>query len=364
MMKKSILTLALISLFLIDLYAQERKTENLVFITLDGLRWQEVFYGADSLLVMDTKYAKNPEKLTDRFWHEDPKIRREILMPFFWQKIATEGQIHGNRKHGSKVNDKNRMVFSKPCYNEIFAGFPDDERINSNSKENNPNPNFLEFLDRQTGYEGNVAAFASWDVFPAILNRDRNNLKLNAGFEKASGDNLTEIEIFLNRAQDEIRGPWGGVRLDFFTHHYAMQELKNRKPKVLYIGYGETDDYSHDDRYDQYLLSAQQTDAYIREIWDFIQSDPNYKDKTTMVIMTDHGRGVYPKINWKSHSVNTPNSDEIWIAAIGPDTPALGEVKQEGQIYAMQVARTMVELLGFTYPVEKAGDVITEITGK
>lgn len=345
-------------------FGQQNKTENIIFITLDGLRWQEVFYGADSLLVVDTKYAQNPEKLTNEFWHTDPKNRREILMPFFWTTLVKEGQIHGNRNHGSKVNDKNRMVFSKPCYNEIFAGFPDDERIRSNSMENNPNPNFLEFLDKQTGFEGKIAAFASWDVFPAILNRDRNNLNLNAGFEKAVGDNRTEIEIFLNRAQDEIRGPWDGVRLDFFTHHFAMEELKARKPRVLYVGYGETDDYSHDDRYDQYLLSARQTDAYIKEIWDFVQSDPQYKDKTTMVIMTDHGRGVYPKVNWKSHSVNTPNSDEIWIAAIGPDTPALGEIKKEGQFYAMQVARTLVELLGFKYPVEKAGEVIPSVLGK
>jgi hypothetical protein len=363
-MKKILATLLIIGSMAIKSNAQEYKTENLVFITLDGLRWQEVFYGADSLLVVDTKYAQNPEKLTAQFWHNDPKVRREILMPFFWQEIAEKGQLHGNRKHGSKVNDKNRMVFSKPCYNEIFAGYPDDERINSNNKENNPNPNFLEFLDKQSTFEGKVAAFASWDVFPAILNRDRNQLKLNAGFEKAKGNDLTQIEVFLNRAQDEIRGPWGGVRLDFFTHHFAMEELKTRKPKVLYIGYGETDDYSHDDRYDQYLLSAQQTDAYIREIWDFIQSDPQYKDKTTMLIMTDHGRGVFPKVNWKSHSVNTPNSDEIWIAAIGPDTPPLGEIKENSQYYAMQVARTMVEILGFQYPIEKAGEVIPDVLGK
>jgi hypothetical protein len=363
-MKKLIQFGLLCLIFPLSGISQQYKTENLIFITLDGLRWQEVFYGADSLLVVDTKYSQNPEKLTDEFWHTDPKVRREILMPFFWSVLVEEGQLYGNRKHGNKVNNKNRMVFSKPCYNEIFAGFPDDERINSNSKENNPNPNILEFLDKQSGFEGKVAAFASWDVFPAILNRDRNNLKLNAGFEKAKGNDLTEIEVFLNRAQDEIRGPWGGVRLDFFTHHFAMEELKNRKPKVLYVGYGETDDYSHDDRYDQYLLSARQTDAYIKEIWDFIQSDPQYKDKTTMVIMTDHGRGVYPKVNWKSHSVNTPNSDEIWIAAIGPDTPPLGEGKKEGQLYAMQIARTLVELLGFKYPVEKAGEVIPTVLGK
>ena len=44
-------TLLLVSL-VVTTYPQ--KTENVFLVTLDGLRWQELFYGADSLLVAHT----------------------------------------------------------------------------------------------------------------------------------------------------------------------------------------------------------------------------------------------------------------------------------------------------------------------
>ena len=33
------------------------KTRNVIFITFDGLRWEEVFYGADSLLLNNDDFT-------------------------------------------------------------------------------------------------------------------------------------------------------------------------------------------------------------------------------------------------------------------------------------------------------------------
>jgi len=350
-------TILLLLACLLSVPVLAQKTENVVLITLDGLRWQELFAGADSLLVDDSGYVGNPEALTKEFWHADPLKRREMLMPFFWSTLAKEGQLYGNRKYGNQVDCSNSMWFSYPGYNEILTGFADDQQINSNNKINNPNVTVLEYLNQQPAYRGKVAAFASWDVFPFIINAERSGIPVNAGFAKANQE-LTEREKLLNQLQDEIRGPWGSVRFDAFTHHYAMEELKKNKPKVLFISYGETDDYAHGGRYDQYLYSARQTDAYIAEVWNYLQSDPQYEDKTTLIITTDHGRGTNPKSTWKGHGSNIPDAGEIWIAVIGPDSPALGEVKRPGQLYQNQVARTLARALGVDYQQPKAGEVI------
>lgn len=350
-------TILLLLACLLSVPVLAQKTENVVLITLDGLRWQELFAGADSLLVDDSGYVGNPEALTKEFWHADPLKRREMLMPFFWSTLAKEGQLYGNRKYGNQVDCSNSMWFSYPGYNEILTGFADDQQINSNSKINNPNVTVLEYLNQQPAYRGKVAAFASWDVFPFIINAERSGIPVNAGFAKANQE-LTEREKLLNQLQDEIRGPWGSVRFDAFTHHYAMEELKKNKPKVLFISYGETDDYAHGGRYDQYLFSARQTDAYIAEVWNYLQSDPQYKDKTTLIITTDHGRGTNPKSTWKGHGSNIPDAGEIWIAVIGPDSSALGEVRRPGQLYQNQVARTLARALGVDYQQPKAGEVI------
>lgn len=340
--------------------AQEYKTENVILITLDGMRWQEVFTGADSLLVDDTGMIESPGSLLAEFWNVNPLVRREKLFPFFWNTLAKEGQIYGNRAYGNFVNNQNTMWFSYPGYNEFLCGFADDSRITSNDKTDNPNKTLLEYLNQMPEYQGKVMAFGSWDVFPYIINESRSGIPVNAGFDVAEGDDLSPEELLTNKMQKEIRGPWGGVRLDVFTQNYAMAALKNKKPKVLYIAYGETDDWAHENHYDQYLWSAKQTDAYIKEIWDFVQSDPQYKDKTTLIIGTDHGRGT-SKTSWRSHGSSVRYAGEIWLAVIGPDTPALGEMKTSGQWQSAMVARTVFKLLGLEYPDEKAAPTIQEM---
>lgn len=344
------------------LHAQTKttQTENIVLITFDGLRWQELFKGADSLMVDDTGLIEQPGSLLKDFWHPDPLERRKMLFPFFWSTIASQGQLYGNRAYGNHVDNQNKMWFSYPGYNEVLSGFADDTRINSNSKVNNPNITFLEYLHKLPPYKGKVMAFGSWDVFPYIINRERSGIAVNAGFDLATGSDLTEVEKTVNRLQQEIRGPWGGVRLDPFTHHYALEAIKKHKPKILYIAYGETDDWAHDGKYDQYLWSAKQTDAYIREIWETLQSDPQYKGKTTMIITTDHGRGI-TKTSWKSHGSEIPQAGQIWMMAIGPDTPALGEMKIQGQWQSAMLARTIFQLLGLDYPDAKAAPAVKEM---
>lgn len=363
MMNKFNLTLASAILFTLtsfSLQAQDYKTENIVLITLDGMRWQEIYKGADSILVDDTGMIETPGSLIEDFWNVNPLERRKMLMPFFWETLASKGQLYGNRAYGNKVDNSNKMWFSYPGYNEVLSGFADDERINSNDKIDNPNVTLLEHLNNMSEYKGKVMAFGSWDVFPFIVNEERSGVPVNAGFDKAEGADLTPNEILINRMQDEIRGPWDGVRLDPFTQHYALESIKKYKPKVVYIAYGETDDWAHGNKYDQYLWSAKQTDAYIKEIWEMIQSDPHYKDKTTMIITTDHGRGT-TNTSWRSHGSTVPDAGEIWMAAIGPDTPASGEMKVGGQWHSAMIARTIFQLLGMEYPEEKAAPAIKEM---
>ncbi|UII29583.1 sulfatase-like hydrolase/transferase [Fulvivirga ulvae] len=355
-MKRFTITLCL--LMVIGMVFGQRKTENLIIITLDGLRWQELYTGADSSLIGDKEYVDNPEELKKLFWKNTATERRQALMPFFWSTLASEGQLYGDRNLGSKVNCSNGMWFSYPGYNEILCGFADDKNINSNKKIPNPNKTVLEFFNGQKGLKGKVAAFGSWDVFPYIINEERSGVPVNAGFESATGKDLTEREKFLNQLQKEIPSPWGGVRLDAFTHHFAKEYIQKNQPRVVYIAYGETDDFAHNGNYQAYLKSAHQTDQFIKELWDYVQHHPQYKNKTTFLITTDHGRGTVPKETWKSHGTDIEGADQIWFAIIGPDTPALGVVKS-GQYYQNQFAKTAAALLGYDYKNERqVGDAV------
>ncbi|MEM1319201.1 MAG: phosphoglyceromutase [Bacteroidota bacterium] len=367
-MKKLLLFL---SFFLLSRTSQAQTSssgptvDNVVLITLDGLRWQELFGGAVDSLMQNKDLTKNPEAMMARFSAPTRAEARKKLMPWFWSEIATKGQIYGNRWEGNKMLCSNRFWFSYPGYNEILTGFSDPE-IDSNAKKYNKNKTVLEFLHNMPEFSGKVAVFGSWDVFPYIINDERSGIPVNAGFRKAEEEDLTYKEQFLNDMQDQISGPWFGVRLDAFTHNYMLEYMKKHHPRIVYISYGETDDFAHDGRYDHYLIAAHKTDQWIAALWDFLQSDPFYKDKTSIVITTDHGRGSSPMTEWKSHGTIYKGSNEIWAAALGPNVPALGEVKLQQQLLQNQIARTVARMLGYDYQGGKyeAGEVIETMIKK
>lgn len=333
--------------------AQDSNNTKVILITLDGFRWQELFTGADSLLVTNKEYVHNPDMLKNTYWRDTPKERREVLLPFVWSQVSKMGQLHGNRNLDSKVNLTNTMWFSYPGYNEILTGTADDARITSNDKMNNPNTTILERYNNSPKGKDKVAAFGSWDVFPYIVNEERSGIPVNAGFESAT-KNPNEREKFLNQLQEQIPSPWGSVRLDAFTHHYALEHMKKENPNLVYISYGETDDFAHDGDYQSYLKSAHNTDALIKELWDFTQQDQYYKDQTVFLITTDHGRGTQPLDTWRSHGSKINGAGQVWLIAFGIGVKALGETKNE-QLYSNQIAPTLLQLLDIPIAKEIKG---------
>ena len=256
------------------------------------------------------------------------------------------GQLHGNRDLGSKVDLTNKMWFSYPGYNEILSGKADDDRIDSNDKIPNPNKTILEIVNKEPRYKGKVAAFGSWDVFPYIINEERSGVPVNAGFELAVGNNLTAREQFLNELQPRVPSPWGTVRLDAFTHHYAVEHMKKNHPKLVYIAYGETDDFAHDGDYEAYLKSAHNTDTLLKQLWEFTQNDSFYKDQTLFIITTDHGRGATDLKTWTGHGSKIKDAGSVWLILFGKNVAPRSEINDKEQLYSNQIAPTISKMLG------------------
>ena len=351
---RKLLLILLFCLFYQLAIAQKAEPSKIILITLDGLRWQELFSGAAPDLIAHTEYVRDTNGLKEQFWRNSPEERRKALFPFFWTEAIKMGQLHGNRTLGSKVDLTNNMWFSYPGYNEILTGMADDSRINSNDKTDNPNRTLLEIAQKSELYKGQVGAFGSWDVFPFIINETRSGVPVNAGFELAEGDDLSALEQFLNRMQPQVPSPWSSVRLDAFTHHYALEYMKRKHPKLVYIAYGETDDFAHDGDYEAYLKSARNTDGLIREIWEYTQQDSFYKDHTVFIITTDHGRGTFPVASWKSHGNKVEGAGEVWAILFGRGIAPSGEFETEEQLYSTQIAPLILEMLGLENPNQEA----------
>jgi hypothetical protein len=345
------LSLCLIGLVLGVNHSLAAEPENLarhvIYISIDGLRIQELFTGGDRrLMEKDFGGVYNPQALQARFADDDPVVRREKLMPFFWKTIAKEGQVFGSPDDNCTVLVKNGKYFSYPGYQELLCGYPDDA-INSNDKNLNPNESVLEWLNGHDELKGKVAAFTSWDLFPYILNAERSGVYVNSGWQTFDFTQDEPQLQQLNRTMQEIPHLWEYARFDYFTIAGAIEYLRTKEPRVLYISFDETDDWCHAGRYDLYLDSANRTDGFIKSLWEFLQSSETYQANSALVITTDHGRGD-GREGWKNHGVDLPGSERVWSAVIGPGVPALG-VRKDLELTQGQTAATVAALLGHDY---------------
>jgi hypothetical protein len=320
-----------------------RTAENVLVVTLDGFRWQEFFEGADDSLMEAKQGVRDLAGLKERYWRDTPKARREALLPFLWGTVAKQGQVFGNPTKKAAARITNGLKFSYPGYSEMFCGFA-DPRIDSNSKKDNPNLNVFEFLNGRPGFQGRVEMVATWDVFPSIFRTRKNGLPIVAGWESIKAERLTDREQSLNETMALSPRYWPDNTFDVFSMGAARSALERRKPRVLFVGLGETDEWAHGRRYDLYLDSARNSDRFLAETWERLQADPQYKGKTALVVTTDHGRGS-TRVDWTDHGKSVPGAEFIWMMVLGPDTPALGEVENV-EVTQSQVAATVAALVG------------------
>ena len=292
---------------------------------------------------------KNAGRLRERLWHDSAAERRKRLLPFFWGELAPEGVVLGNRSAGSTVRLRNGIRVSYPGYSEILTGRARDDVVRNNDEIQNPSPTVLELFRRHWGLPRNlVALFASWNVFQFIAEHTPGSVFINAGYRPLAGIGHSPRALLLSQMQFDLLTPWASVRHDYFTFELAMEHLRTAKPRVLYIALGETDDWAHEGRYDRVLETAEYFDKCLKELWETLQGMPQYKDKTSLVVTTDHGRGSTLE-DWTGHGSNVEGAEFIWIAAIGPDTPALGEVRHPEPYFQRDIAPTLLRLAGIDF---------------
>lgn len=341
------------------------KTRNVVLIVSDGVRWQEVFTGADPKL-LNEKYGGIWDKKADlkrEFWRADPLERRKALFPFLWTTVATQGQIFGNQTQGSIARVTNGLAFSYPGYNEMTTGHP-DARINSNEYGPNPNVSVFEWLNGLPDLHGRVAVYATWATFKDIFNVARSHLPLVVGWDAPYGGTPTPPQALLNRLYATTTHFDAEDVYNAFMQVPLIDSFAKSQPRALFVGYGETDNWAHQGRYDLVLRSAHAFDAFVAELWNTLQARPEYKDQTTFIITTDHGRGGGLR-EWKEHGVKEKGSENIWIAVLGPDTAALGERSHTPEIHQAQIAATVAAFLGKDYraAVPAAAAPLAEVIG-
>lgn len=328
--------------------AQSDSDRAVVLITIDGVRWQEVFGGADPALNNEEHGGvADTAALRRAYLVGGAEANRRALMPFLWDVVAVQGQLLGDRSAGSDVAVTNGLKFSYPGYNEMLTGRA-DPRIDRNAFGPNPNQTVFEWLAPQLRSR-TTAAFGTWDVFADIFNPARAPMRVHAGWDPPFPGSTVPAQVLLDTLYATTTRLWSIMPYDAFMQAVVMEYVRTERPQALFVGFGETDEWAHDGHYDRYLDAAHRVDGFIRDLWTTMQAMPEYAGRTTFVITTDHGRGGGLD-SWGDHGKDVEGAEYIWVAVIGPDTPALGVRRDTPELYQSQIAATVAEALGMNWP--------------
>src|ERR1700733_3731419 len=102
---------------------------------------------------------------------------------------------------------------------------------------------------------------------------------------------------------------------------FVMRQLmKQFAPSLLWITLHDMD-VAHTGAYSLYIEGIRRTDRLCAEIWQMIENDPEYKGRTTMLILPDFGRDSDFSASgngFQHHRTGDPLSRTTWMMALGP----------------------------------------------
>ncbi len=144
-----------------------------------------------------------------------------------------------------------------------------------------------------------------------------------------SGLRSDSARRWLDRQYDLWRNGSGMTSHDAFLTDRAIAAMEEFSPAVLAVDYGEID-CAHYGSWSRYVEAIRRTDELTWRLWQAAQRLPDYRGKTLMLVLPDHGReldrpGYSGFIHHSDFYTNT-GADEgcrrVWMLAIGPGVEA------------------------------------------
>jgi hypothetical protein len=317
----------------------ERAEGAVILVVLDGVRWQEIFGGVDRSLVRQRGGAASDGAA--------PETARE-LMPNLHGFIDGEGLALGAPDHGAEITASGPQFISLPGYIEIFAGRP-DPRCYRNDCSPAPMRTIADQV-RDAGSADDVAVVTSW---PNIARASSGAIGPTAPFVLTAGRKLIAREELLRgdaptaRLLDEgaRARAWpgeGDYRPDAYTEAVALRRLSVSRPRFLFVGLGDADEYAHHGDYRGYLAALRGSDAFLGNLREVLLGMGARGRHTTVLVTADHGRAH----NFMDHGPQFPESGRVWLVAAGADVAGRGLVAASRRHTLSDLAPTIRALLG------------------
>jgi hypothetical protein len=303
-----------------------------VLVVIDGARWQDVF-------------------------------EREGAAPNLRRLAETRGAALGAPGHGEPVSASGPSFVSLPGYTEIFTGRP-PSACASNDCDPPGVPTFVDELVARAPAPGDVAIFSSWAKIPRAASSVGAALPVvSAGRDRVEREDVlhedaTLAKLLANGKRADAFPGDDDFRPDRFTAAAALRYLEARRPRFLFLGLGETDEYAHRGDHPAYVASLRAADRVVGDVMAALDRMGEAGAETTLFVTADHGRAK----DWRHHGGGLPESARVWLVAAGARIAARGFVSATEPRHLADLAPTVRALFELPAdPSKEAGSVLREL---
>lgn len=296
-------------------HADAEPTRNVVLVTIDGVRWQEIFGGVDPRLAEDAHLPLHREG------------SRDALLPNVRRLFFEEGTVLGDPRLGGGIFASGPHYVSMPGYLEILTGATTP--CHGNDCGVHPASTLLDDVrtaEPASAERDAVAAFTSWEALGPV----------------AAGD-LGHAVVSSGRGANDAMPAYPGnqsYRPDRVTSTLAIDELMQHRPRFLWVSLGDTDEWAHRHDYRGYLDALRFADGFLGELAAHLDEMGDYGAHTAILVTTDHGRDA----GFADHG--GPDSAKVWLLARGASIAPRGAVATSSPRHLRDVAPTVRALLG------------------
>ncbi len=306
--------------------AREARVENVILVTIDGVRWQEIFDGLEDARA-DAAGLPRGEART-----------AEGLTPNLHKLFFEGGTVLGDPRLGEPLVASGPRYYSLPSYVEIMTGAV------SGCTGNDCEPVVPWNIAAEIGHRGpdsRSAVFSSWSTIARAV----------------PGDERVVREMGRRADDEQPAYPGrGDYRPDRATAAAALAHLVHQRPRMLWIALGDTDEWAHRNDYRGYVDALRFADSVVGEVCAHLAEMGAYGERTTVFVTADHGRDA----DFADHG--GPDSAAVWLLARGGGIAAQGPRSLAKRRYLRDVAPTIAALYGLARrSCAGCGDVMDEL---
>ena len=153
-------------------------------------------------------------------------------------------------------------------------------------------------------------------------------------------------------------GPTSGDELTFFMTREIMRKFE---PQVLVVAFSDVE-AAHFGSYSLHTSGIKTADRLAYQLWQEIQANPDYRGKTTMVILPEFGRDPDGSSTngFFNHRANVDSTRDTWMMTLGAGVDRPQTI--ERPIHHIDLCPTLAKLLGCPL-LDAQGKMLAEIRG-